>query len=196
MKEKIILGTSSPFRREMMELTGFEFTADSADIDEKFEGRPSDAEELVLLLSKLKAGAVAKKHENAIVIAFDSVGFFEGKILEKTKSYSKSFERLKELSGKKQEFVTGITVINTRTNKTYQGIEKSEIEYRELSDDEIKKYLDEDEKKMYEKTALGYDPVHKRAQSFIKFMKGDPNNIFGGFPVSKIIEMIKDAEGI
>jgi len=82
---KIILATTSPYRRETFGYLGIPFEAEGSNVDESQLER-KNPEELVKNLSKLKAEAVAKNHSDAIVIGMDSVTFFNGQILEKPKS--------------------------------------------------------------------------------------------------------------
>ena len=82
---KIILATTSPYRREAFGYLGIPFEAEGSNVDEsQFERK--DPKELVKNLSRLKAEAVAKNHSDTIVIGFDSITYFRGKILEKPKS--------------------------------------------------------------------------------------------------------------
>lgn len=190
---KIILATTSPYRIEAMKLTGIPFEAKASNVEEKFDGRPNNPEELVKHLSKLKAEAVAKDSPNSLVIGMDTIIFFEGKILEKPKSYEEAFERLKEYSsGKKQELHTGITLINTKTKEIRQEVVKSSVNFREITEEEIKRYLGEDSR--YNTYAFGYDPLGHSSSTFIQNLEGDPNNILRGIPTAKIVEMIKEAE--
>jgi len=82
---KIILATTSPYRKEAFGFLGIDFEVEGSEIDESQVPR-NNPEELVKQLSKLKAEAVAKNRPDAIVIGMDSVGYFNGKILEKPKS--------------------------------------------------------------------------------------------------------------
>lgn len=190
---KIILATTSPYRIEAMKLTGISFEAKASNVEEHFDGRPDNPEELVKHLSKLKAEAVAKDCPNSLIIGMDTVIFFEGKILEKPKSYKEAFERLKRYSsGKKQELHTGITLINTKTKEIRQEVVKSSVNFREISEEEIKRYLEEDSK--YNTYAFGYDPLGYSSSTFIQNLEGDPNNILRGIPTAKIVEMIKEVE--
>jgi len=186
---KVVLATASPYRIEAMKFTGIDFEAKSSNVEEYFDGRPNHPEELVKHLSKLKAEAVAKDRQDSLVIGFDSVGFFDGKILEKPKSYEEAFKRLKKLSGQKHDFYTGITLINTKTNEIHQEVVLTRVEFREINEKEIKYYLGEDSD--YNTYALGYDPLGHSSSTFIKKIEGDPNNLLRGIPLSKIVEMIK-----
>jgi len=96
----IILATSSPYRIEMFNTLGIPFSTESSNINEQFANRPKNPEELAKVLAKLKAEAVAKKHNNAIVIGIDSLGYYNNHILEKPRTLQNAFQRLKMLSGK------------------------------------------------------------------------------------------------
>ncbi len=166
---KIILATTSPYRIEAFKFLGIGFEAEGSKVDELRVERKNPAE-LVKNLSKIKAEAVAKNHPNAIVIGMDSVGYFNDKILEKSKSKEEAFERLKSISGNSYEFYTGVYMINTTTQQEITEVAKTEISMRELSEDEIRKYLDEDPN--YNKYAHGYDIKNKSSSSFVSKLNG------------------------
>ncbi len=184
---KIILATTSPYRREAFGFLGIDFEAEGSEVDESKVER-NNPEELVKQLSKLKAEAAAKNHPDAIVIGMDSVGYSNGKILEKPKSKEEAFERLKNLSGKSHEFYTGIYIIDMSTQATVSRVVKSEIFMRELLDSEINKYLDQDP--YYNTYALGYDPLKNISSSFIIKLVGSYNNVLRGIPLEVLPEML------
>ena len=184
---KIILATTSPYRDEAFGFLGIDFEVEGSEVDESRVER-ADPEKLVRQLSKLKAEAVAKNHPDAIVIGMDSVGYSNGKILEKPKSKEEAFERLKNLSEKRHEFYTGIFIINTSTKATVQKVIKSEIFMRELLDSEINRYLDQDP--YYNTYALGYDPLKNISSSFIIKLVGSYNNVLRGIPIEVLPEML------
>lgn len=187
---EIILATTSPYRKEAFEELGLGFTAEASEVDEYHEGRPDTPEELVRYLARLKAEAVAKKHNSGIIIGFDSVAYFEGKILEKPKSYQETFRRLKDFSGKNHEFYTGIHLINLDTNQTLTDVVRTGIEMRKLKDEEIDKYLEQD--KNYKTYALGYDPLGHYSSTFVKSITGSYNNLIRGIPLERVVEMLKE----
>ncbi|MFA4998533.1 MAG: Maf family nucleotide pyrophosphatase [Candidatus Paceibacterota bacterium] len=186
---KIILGTTSPYRREAFSFLGIDFEAEGSKVDESQIDR-NDPEGLVRQLSKLKAEVVAKNHSEATVIGMDSVGYFNGKILEKPRSKEEAFERLKSLSDNNHQFYTGIHVINTASNKTVSKIIKTEVFMRKLSDIEINKYLEEDPN--YSTYALGYDPLRHSSSSFIERIEGSYNNLLRGIPLEVIPGMLSE----
>lgn len=186
---KIILATTSPYRREVFGYLGIDFEAEGSNIDESQVER-NNAEELVKTLSKLKAEAVAKNHSDAIVIGMDSVTYFKGKILEKPKSKEESFQRLKILSGNKHQFYTGIYMIDTASKKTISKVIITDVFMRNISEEEIKQYLNEDPN--FNTYALGYDPVKHISASFVQRIEGSYYNLLGGIPLETIVEMLKE----
>lgn len=188
-KTKIILATTSPYRKEAFGYLGIPSEAEGSNIDESRAER-NDPEKLVKNLSKLKAEAVAKNHPDAIVIGMDSVAYFNDEILEKPKSREEDFQRLQKLSGKNHQFYTGVYIINTTTDKVISRVVKTEVFMRELSEEEINKYLDEDPN--FNTYALGYDPVKHISSSFVKRIEGSYYNLLGGIPLETIVEMLKE----
>jgi len=186
---KIILATTSPYRRETFGYLAIPFEAVGSNVDES-QAERSNPEKLVKQLSKLKAEAVAKNYSDAIVIGMDSVTYFNGKILEKPKSKEEDFQRLKNLSGKKHQFYTGVYIINTASGKTLSKVVITDVFMRELSEEEINKYLDEDPH--FNTYALGYDPVKHISSSFVKRIEGSYYNLLGGIPLETIFEMLSE----
>ncbi len=184
---KIILATTSPYRREIFGYLGIPFEAEGSKVDESQMER-KNPEELVRQLSKLKSEAVARNYSDAIVVGMDSVGYFNGQILEKPKSKDEDFKRLKSLSGNNHQFYTGIYMINITSGKMISKVIKTDVFMRNFSEEEINKYLNED---IYFNTyALGYDPIKHISSSFIKRIEGSYYNILGGIPLETIIEML------
>ena len=188
-KTKIMLATTSPYRKETFGYLGIPFEAEGSNTDES-QAERNDPEKLVKSLSKLKAEAVAKNHSDAIVIGMDSVTYFNDKILEKPKSREEDFQRLKELSGNNHQFYTGVYIVNTATNKAISRVVITDVFMRKLSDEEINKYLDEDPH--FNTYALGYDPVKHISSSFVKKIEGSYYNLLGGIPLETIVEMLTE----
>ncbi|EKE18600.1 MAG: Septum formation protein Maf [uncultured bacterium] len=188
--KKIILATTSPYRQEAFRSIGIEFEAIGSDVDEKFEGRPNSPQELVQELAKQKAEAVAKKCKEGVIIGFDSVGWFNGEILEKPKSRQEAFDRLKSLSGNKFSFHTGVCLIDKEKSIINKAVVTTEAFMRNYSDKEIEKYLNQTEK--YKTHAHGFDPLENYSAVFINTISGSYNNILRGIPTEHIIEMLQE----
>ncbi len=188
---KIILATASPYRKEIFKFLGIPFEAEGSNVDESQLER-NNPKELVKELSRLKAETIAKNYPDAIIIGFDSVGFFNGSILEKPKSKEEGFKRLRALSGKEYQFYTGIHIINTVSEKTFSEVVITDVFMREVSEEEINKYLEEDPN--FNTYALGYDPVKHISASFVKRIEGSYYNFLGGIPLETMAEMLKEMD--
>jgi septum formation protein len=186
--EKIILATTSPYRKEIFESLGIPFEVASSNVDESKVER-SNPEELVKTLATMKASAVSDKYNEAIILGFDSVGYFDGEILEKPKSREEAFLRLKKLSGKKHQHYTGIYGINTKTKRNSFRVEKNEIYMREYTEEEIGAYLNQDPN--FTTFALGYNTERCLSASFIEKIEGNHLNL-KGIPLSAVVKIIKE----
>jgi septum formation protein len=186
---QIILATKSPYRKEAFTCLGLDFITEGSEVDENFSGRPDDPKELVLELAKRKAEFVAKNHKEGIVIGFDSIGWFEGRVLEKPKDKREAFERIKILSRKTHYFYTGVHIISIEKNITKSEISETEITLRDVSEVEINKYLDQDPN--FNTYAIGFDPLGHYSISFPIEIKGSYNNYLRGIPLELIVKMLK-----
>ena len=81
-------------------------------------------------------------------------------------------------------------IVDTATNKTLSKIVITDVFMRELSDEEINKYLEEDPH--FNTYALGYDPVKHISSSFVKKIEGSYYNLLGGIPLETIVEMLRE----
>ncbi len=184
---KVILATTSPYRKEAFAFLGVDFEARGSNIDES-QVKRNNPEELVKELSKLKAEAVAKEYSDAIIVGMDSVGYFNGKILEKPKTKEETFHRLRSLSENNHQFYTGIYMINISTGQSLSKVVKTEVFMRKLTDSEINKYLNQDPN--YKTYALGYDPLGHYSSTFVQKIEGSYNNLIRGIPLEIIVEML------
>jgi len=190
-KKDLILATTSPYRLEIFNKLGLHFTSKWSDVDEYTADRPSEPEALTKHLAKLKAESVAQNHKTWIVIGFDSVGLFNGEILEKPKSREEWFARLKAMSGNTFAFYSGVHMIDITTGKTLSWCVKTDNTMRKYSDSEIDKYLDNCDEK-YKTHAHGFDPSNYYSMTFIDTINGNPMNVMMGIPLSTIMEMLKE----
>jgi len=186
---RIILATTSPYRQKAFEFLGVNFISEGSKVDESQVAR-NNPDKLVSELSKLKAEAVAKNHKEGIVIGMDSVGCFNGKILEKPKSREEAFQRLKLLSGNNYQFYTGVYIIDVTSKKIISRVVKTEIFLRDLSEKEINYYLNQDE--FFNTYAVGFNPLGHYSSTFTKRIDGSYNNYLRGIPLETIVEMLNE----
>lgn len=137
----IVLGSTSPFRKLLLEKLQLGFLQDKPEINEE----PLMKEyplEMVKRLAREKAAVFYKKYPAHIIISSDQTAVFNNHALGKPKTYEKACQQLKLFSGQAVVFHTAMCVSNTLTNQTYEYCEKTTVHFRELSDEVIHNYID------------------------------------------------------
>jgi septum formation protein len=139
LKQKIILASQSPRRRELMERAGFEIDVRPLDIDESFpEDMPVEEVAEYLALKKAKAGRSLLGSDDILLTA-DSVVILGGKIYEKPVDAADAAHILRQLSGRKHRVITGVCLMKTDQQRTFSGI--SDVTFSTLTDEEIQYYI-------------------------------------------------------
>ncbi|XP_010677777.1 uncharacterized protein LOC104893375 isoform X4 [Beta vulgaris subsp. vulgaris] len=149
---KIILGSKSKARREILEQMGYEFTIMTADIDEKAI-RKEKPEDLVMALAEAKADAIISKlqiadiqvndSEPTLLISADTVVVYEGMVREKPSSKEEARRYMKDYSGSKASTVSSVLVTNLQTGFRKGEWDKVEILFDEIPDETIDKLIEE-----------------------------------------------------
>lgn len=185
MAREILLGSASPQRKWMLEILGFDFEIEPANIDEYIH-YDKDPYERAELLAKLKAEELKKKHAEKVIVTGDSYGIVDGKIFEKAETKKEATEMLREISSKKVEVVSGYAVWNPGEQKWYSGHDVAAIQMRVIFDIDIEDYLQHDEWKGKAPpfTVLG------RGLALTHEIEGDFYTAVG-FPLSKVFYAIE-----
>lgn len=139
---KLVLASSSRYRRELLERFGAMFTCTSPDIDETpLEGELVEA--LAARLAREKARVVAMNTPGALVIGSDQVADLDGKILGKPGNAEVAQSQLLACSNRAVAFHTAVCVIDTRGTvaSEYAGIDITRVMFRALDSAEIERYL-------------------------------------------------------
>ncbi len=137
---RLILASTSPYRKQLLERLGLAFQTAKPDIDESaLAGEaPKDT---ALRLSMAKARAVAAAWPDSIVIGSDQVASCEGRRLDKPGSHANAVEQLSWLSGRIAQFDTGLSLLDTGTGRIAAEVVRCRVHFRTLSPDRIEAYL-------------------------------------------------------
>ena len=182
---RVILATNSKRRHDIFNTVGIKYEVVTSDVDEISNAKKPD--EYVKELSKNKAEAVSEKlKDKAVIVSADTIVYMDGKTYEKPKNKREAFESMKEMSGKKTYVYTGMTVKDTYQNKTVTLCDVCAVYVREMTDDEIKWYIDNQENIL---DISGYAMLGK-ADLFLDKIEGDYNTLFGISP-AKVYEVLK-----
>lgn len=140
---KIILASTSKYRKELLLRLGLEFDCIAPNVDEDIHKKNiSNPLELAETLGKLKAMAVYEKHQDALVIGSDQLAECNGTILSKPKTIEKAVEQLIFLNNKEHRLITSYTVLFNGKSTTKTNI--TTLKMRKLSEPQIKNYLRKD----------------------------------------------------
>ncbi len=178
---KIILASASPRRKNLMDVLGLDFEIKISNCEEIID-KNNNVEDIVMSLSIQKAQAVAKKSDcNCLIIGADTVVSYQNEILGKPKDRDDAIRMLKLLSGNTHSVYTGFTIIRTSDNTTITDYEKSDVRFKELSDDEIINYINTNDPM----DKAGAYSIQGTASSFVESLIGDYNNVVG-LPIYKL----------
>lgn len=188
--QQLILGSSSPFRAELLLKLGLPFITVSPEIDE----RPmynETAEQLVLRLSEKKAQIIAICHPNSLIISSDQVAVLRNQILGKPNNHKNAVKQLTDSSGETVRILTGLAVYNSQTLHMQSVVEEFEVNFKSISTEQIEFYLNKEQ------------PYHSAGSfkseglgiSLFSKLKGDDPNSLIGLPLIKLIKLLS-VEGI
>lgn len=137
---KIVLASSSRYRKELLGRLGFPFETIAPEVDETpLPGeRPYD---LVLRLAKAKAASAAQGSGPAIVIASDQVAATGDRILGKPGTREKAVANLMSIAGTTVTFITSLVVVNAR-GVMQQHVDRTRVRLRDFPIDEVRRYVD------------------------------------------------------
>lgn len=136
----LVLGSTSRYRRELLQRLGLPFTVAAPDVDEApLPGETPRA--LALRLALAKAHAVAAQHPDAVVIGSDQVADLRGQPLGKPGTHERASAQLQRMSGETVIFQTAVAVVCAATGFEQVDLAPVEVRFRTLTGDEIERYL-------------------------------------------------------
>jgi septum formation protein len=141
---RLVLGSTSRYRRALLERLGIPFDVAAPDVDESpLAGeRPAQT---ALRLSEAKARAVAARFPDALVIGSDQVADCDGTPVGKPGDRVRAFAQLRALSGRTVVFHTGVALVDAPSGRCRSELVDIASTFRTLSDDEILAYLDREQ---------------------------------------------------
>jgi septum formation protein len=138
---RIILASTSPYRRELLERLHLPFEVKSPGIDEA--ARPGEsARNTALRLAQAKARAAAPSFPDALVIGSDQVASLNGVHLGKPGNHGNAVAQLRAMRGKEVVFHTALALLNTATDVLQTADVPTTVRFRDYDDREIERYLE------------------------------------------------------
>lgn len=187
---RLILASTSPYRRELLGRLQIPFETVAPDTDESpLPGEaPADTAER---LAEAKARAVAGRFPDALVIGSDQVAFAGGRRFDKPGNRERAAGQLRALSGGVAIFHTGLVLLNTASGRCHRRGVPTEVRFRELSDEDIARYLDREDAL----NCAGSARSEGLGIALLDYLRGDDPTALVGLPLIALAAMLR-AEGI
>lgn len=184
----LVLGSSSPYRRELLARLGLDFAVDPPGIDETPRAGET-APAYVRRLALAKAREVGARHPDALVISSDQCAELDGALLGKPLTHERARAQLRRLSGRAAVFRTGLCLLDAAAGAPRYREAAHTVEYRELAESEIEDYLRRE--RPYRCTAgfrsEGLGPTLTRR------IRGDDPSALIGLPMALLTELLREA---
>ena len=182
----LILASTSPYRRALLERLGLPFSVVSPGCDEEV-GDLRDPVAIVRELSLRKARSVARSHPDALVIGSDQVLALDDEVLGKPGTPERARAQLARLSGREHRLITGVAVLHASTGRERVDHEDFSLHFHELTAEEIARYVDRDAPVdcagSYKLESLGVWLVDR--------LDGDDESSIVGLPLLRLVRMLR-----
>lgn len=139
-ERQLILGSSSPYRRELLTRLRLPFEVHAPNFDEAPQAGEAPAA-MAMRLALSKAREVASRFPEAIVIGSDQVADLHGLALGKPGNHARATEQLKQMRGQTVVFQTAVSVVCLATRFEASSLAAVRVQFRDLSDADIEHYL-------------------------------------------------------
>lgn len=186
----LLLASSSPYRRELLNRLRLPFVCASPDIDEN--RRPDEpAIDLVIRLAREKAMALAEQFPDHLIIGSDQVAVLGEQILGKPHTFDRALAQLKASSGNSVSFLTGLALLNSRTGECQVDCVPFTVHMRHLDDARISRYLHAEQP--YD--CAGSFKAEGLGVSLFRSTEGPDATSLIGLPLIRLVDMLMN-EGI
>lgn len=183
MRRELVLASSSPYRKQLLERLGIPFSTISPTVDEQ-PGPGETAQQLVKRLSLAKADAVASSHPNSLVIGSDQTADLKGRLLGKPGTAANAELQLAQCSGQSVLFHTGLCVVSAESRE-YRSVETL-IKFRTLSSAQISQYVKLEQPL---NCAGSFKVEHRGIILFEEVTSSDPTALIG-LPLIALTDML------
>lgn len=186
----LILASSSPYRRQLLQRLNLPFSHQSPSIDETPKPGES-ANELVLRLASEKAMTVAENNPYALIIGSDQVAVLDEKILTKPGNAETALQQLSACSGRSVTFLTGLCLLNGQSGQQQQLVEPFTVHFRELTQDQLERYIQMEQPL----DCAGSFKMEGLGISLFERLEGDDPNSLIGLPLIQLVKLL-NKEGV
>ena len=186
LKDSLILASSSPRRRALLESLGVNFEIVIDRVDETVEIGLSPGE-TVRVIAERKAESVSVQNPGRLVLAADTIVVLDDAILGKPASSSEAFRMLSSLSGRTHEVFTGVALLHSESGRKVVDHEVTEVTFSPLTKHEIETYVSGGSPM---DKAGAYGIQDDRGSLFVRRISGSYHNVVG-LPLNLIYRLLR-----
>ncbi len=187
---RLILASSSPYRRELLERLKLPFEVMPPEVDET----PHAGEGPEILVERLaleKARMIAARERDALVIGSDQVAVYNGAIVGKPHSHERAVAQLRAASGRSVTLYTGLALVNAASGRVQCEVIPFRVVFRTLSDEQIENYL----RKEQPYACAGSVKSEGLGIALLERFEGEDPNTLIGLPLIRLVRMLEQ-EGV
>ncbi len=184
----LLLASSSPYRRELLSRLRLPFDCRAPHIDET--AHPDESpEQLVRRLSREKARALAETHPDHLIIGSDQVAVLGDRIIGKPHTFERAREQLLSCSGKRLDFLTGLTLLDSRNASEQVDCVRFSVLFRDLGEAQIERYLRAEQPF----DCAGSFKAEGLGISLFRATEGEDATSLIGLPLIRLVDMLNNA---
>jgi septum formation protein len=185
----LILASTSPYRRSLLDRLSVAYVAADPAIDEEL-WRELAPEPMVLALAQAKAEAI--EHPDALVIGSDQCVDLDGEVLGKPGTAARAVAQLERLAGRRHRLLTAVAVHDTRTGETRVDLDVHTLTMRALSRDSLEAYVRADQPM----GCAGAYMLERRGVALFESIEADPkladDTAIIGLPMLRTLRLLRD----
>ena len=183
---QLILASTSPFRKNVLEKLGLPFDCHAPEVDEAPQPHETPAQ-LVERLSIAKAQAVAAHLQQGLVIGSDQVAVIDDEILGKPGNHENAVGQLERAAGKTVTFLTGLALVNAESGAIQAEVVPFKVVFRQLTQPQIVNYLNAEQPY----NCAGSFKSEGLGIALFDRLEGDDPNTLIGLPLIRLIRMLE-----
>ena len=187
MQYQLILASTSPFRKTLLQRLRIPFMTASPDIDET-PLKNETPKNYVKRLSLEKARTIAKQYPHSLIIGSDQCATLKGIIRGKPDHHQNAVQQLRESSGERVTFLTGLCLYDSHTNEYQLDLIPFYVDFRKLTEAEIEAYLQAEQPY----SCAGSFKSEGLGISLFKRLKGDDPTALIGLPLIRLSSMLRN----
>ncbi|MEM7359219.1 MAG: nucleoside triphosphate pyrophosphatase [Pseudomonadota bacterium] len=185
----LVLASSSPFRKMLLERLMVPFETANPDIDESQQVGESPVE-LVERLAREKAQTISQQYPDALIIGSDQVALHGDEVVGKPHTHERAVEQLRTASGKEIRLYTGLALLNSSTGSIQSEVIPFTVHFKRLSDEVIEAYLRKEEPY----NCAGSVRSEGLGVALLDRFEGDDPNALIGLPLIRLVAMLENEQ--